>query len=294
MVPCLLVLSSTVAAAETPPAEEVALTPVCAEVDASRDTLGESERALARAQLARVLQDADLLVVEHDCVEHYVLSHEQRDGDFVVRLSGPGGVRRVRNPERARLADAYDRMLTALLDAQDEAAEAAANAAAAIEPTDSTYVDATASTPVVDAVAPDPDRPVRQDSILYGQLSAGNYGTGAGAGFRVPTSRDGALDFGFTTMGDGQRFAASIGMKYLQFMRPEAATSPYLGGGVSYAGLSSAMTEDSGARLDGMFGVMLNRTAATRFFIQADLGLPLFSVAGAYEPTFMASVGVGQ
>ena len=242
-----------------------------------------------------MLQDADLLVVEHDCVEHYVLSHEERDGDFVVRLSGPGGVRRVRNPERANLAAVYDRMLTALLDAQQEAAEAAADAAvAAIEPTDETYVDATASTPVVDAVAPDPDRAVRQDSILYGHLAAGNYGTGAGAGVRIPTSRDGMLDLGFATMGEGQRFAASFGAKYLQFMRPEAATSPYLGGGLSYAGLSSAMTDDSGARLDGTFGVMLNRTAATRFFFQADLGLPLFSVAGAYEPTFMASVGIGQ
>ena len=163
LVTCLLVLSSAVAAADpspTPPTgDEVELTPVCAEIDVSRDTFGETERELARAQLVRVLQDADLLVVERDCVDHYMLSHEVRDGDFFVRLAGPGGVRRMRNPERAALLAVYDRMLTALLDAQ----EAKGTEVAAIEPTDSTYADATTSTQTsFDAVAPEVPRNERR------------------------------------------------------------------------------------------------------------------------------------
>lgn len=306
LVPCLLVLSSSVAAADsepTPAGDEVVLTPVCAEIDATRDTFGETERELARAQLVRVLQDADLLVVERDCVERYVLSHEQRDGDFVVRLTGPGGVRRVRNPERAELQTVYDRMLTALIDAQEEAAKAAASAArdaaaaakraevATIEPTDSTYEDATTSTDSFDAVAPDEPSAVRGDMVFYGQLVAGSAGSGAGVGLRIPTSRARAIDLSFVGAGS----LVAVGAELLHFAQADAPTSVYVGGGLSYAEQSAGyMEEATGARLEGTAGVMFNRTGSTRMFLQADLGLPLYSLAGGYSPTFMVSLGVGQ
>ena len=295
LVSCLLVLSSTIAAAD--PAPDVELTPVCAEIDATRDTLGETERELARAQLVRVLQDADLLVVERDCVEHYVLSHEARDGDFFVRLAGPGGVRRVRNPERAELQAVYDRMLTALLDAQEEAAEAteaAGTEVAAIEPTDSTYADATTSAPDYDAVAPEEPRTVRQDIVAYGQLVGGNYGTGIGLGLRIPSSRARAIDLSFVTTSGGPEQISAVGAKILSYLAPDDPTSVYLGGGLSYAVQNLNEMEEAGARLEGSASVMLNRTGSTRMFLQVDLGLPLYSFAGGYEPTFMFSLGVGQ
>lgn len=311
MVPCLLVLSSAVAAADPAPTptappmgDEVALTPVCAEIDTSRDTFGETERELARAQLVRVLQDADLLVVERDCAEHYKLSHEVRDGDFIVRLAGPGGARRARNPERAELLAVYDRMLTALLDAQAEAAEAASAEAAAaargtevatIEPTDSTYADATTSTQTdFDAVAPEEPSAVRQDMVFYGQLVGGSHGTGAGLGLRIPAARAHAIDLSLLTVGDGDNHLSAIGAKVMHYLQPDGPTSVYLGGGLSYAAQRSLLMEQSGGRLEGSGGVMLNRTGSTRMFVQADLGLPLYSGTGGYDPTFMISVGVGQ
>ncbi len=285
LVPCLLVLSSAVAVAD----DEMVLTPVCAEVDPARDTFGETERELAKAQLARVLQDLDLLVVEHDCVEHYVLSHELQNGDFSVRLAGPGGVRRVRNPERAELQLVYDRMVTSLIDAQVQETRVAT-----VEPTDSTYANAIEAQPDIDAVPPDPASPVRLDAVLYGQLTAGNYGTGAGLGLRIPVSAARAFDLSLSSVSDGGRQASAFGAKLVHYVSPESPTTPYLGAGLAVATHSTEMAESSGARLDASAGLMMNRTGSTRMFMQVDLGLPLFAIEGGYEPSITVSFGVGR
>jgi hypothetical protein len=143
-------------------------------------------------------------------------------------------------------------------------------------------------------VAPDEPSAVRQDLVLYGQLMAGSIGTGVGAGLRIPSSHTRAIDLSFVTAGNGRDQLTAIGAKVLTYVAPDLATSWYAGGGLSAAVQNEGSMEESGVRLEGTAGVMLNRTGSTRMFLQADLGLPLYSVANSYNPTFMFSFGIGQ
>jgi len=309
MVAATLVLATSVAAAE--PAADLALASVCAEIDAARDVLPPTERAVAQLRLARALQDADVLVVDHGCTEHYVLSHEQDGDDFIVRLVGPAGVRRARNPERDALPRAYERLVIALLDAQEEAAEAArlaqeeANEAAeaalaeqaasarpevaTTEPTDTTYADATAMQTDFDVVPPEPASTVKLDALFYVQLHAGSFGAGFGIGVRFAVSPAVAVDLSLAGAGGDDSDLVETSAKVLGYRFPEASSSSYFGGGIGFGSQTSYEMESSGMSLHGTAGYGFNRTQSFRMFVQGDLGIPLYSGA----PTLMFSVGAG-
>lgn len=304
---------------------ELTLTPSCAEIDASRDTLPAAEREAARKQLDRILQGLDLLVVETGCVDHYVLSHEREGNDAIVRITGPAGTRRGRNPKTR--AEAYEKLVIALLDAQEaaiekakedaEAAEEAAKAAldaqaGAAQPAeetvaateadtnaDTTAIDPTYHSDNFDAVAAEEPSRVRTDWLLYGQLMAGSAGTGIGLGVRIPITTGLGLDFSMKHAEGDQTMWSSYGVKLVTYRSPDADSSSYFGGGIAagvqnvrmYEGAYGSYEDEvAGLEFTGVAGYMFNRTGGTRLFVQADLSVPTFS--GAHMAT-MASAGLG-
>lgn len=287
----LVLLSSSIAAAEP---DEVSVAPVCAEVDATRDSLTAAERSIALQQLTRVLQDADLLVVEHECTEHYVLAHELRDGALVVRISGPGGARVSRDPDRQALPTLYRRMVDALIDAQDQAAVTVATVE---PPTETTYPEPAALSEV-DVSTTDTPSGVQTDAVFYAALVAGNYGLGVGFGVRVPTSRAFALDLSLIESEGDAKDTAMLSARLIKFHSPDADVSPYAGGGLSVGNQREDRMTGSGAQIDATLGVVINRTGTTRGFAQATLSIPLFEMTdgegSSYSPTVMFSIGAGR
>lgn len=286
----LVLLSSSIAAAEP---DEISVAPVCAEVDATRDSLTQPERALAIQQLTRVLQDADQLVVDSDCTEHYVLAHELRDGELVVRISGPGGVRVSRHPDRDALPALYQRMVDALIEAQERAAVVVATVE---EPGDTTYPEPFAE-PDVDASAAQTNV-VKTDAVLYAAGVVGNFGLGLGIGVRLPVSRAFALDLSLVeSSGDG-RDTSLLSAKVVKYRSPDADVSAYAGFGLSVGEQRDGEMTGSGPQIDGTLGVMFSRTSATRGFAQANLSVPMFELSdgmtSSYSPTMMFSVGLGR
>ena len=150
-------------------------------------------------------------------------------------------------------------------------------------------------------------------SPAYGQVAGGSFGyarLGYGAvlregghgaapafGFGFRGELDAvAVDFSFMNFivppdtqlaGDGAFATSFIRLQVLSFLEPDADRSFYLGGGMSFAGVTagrSVRTDTSyttnweGSGLQGEFtaGYELARSSAIRMFVQGDVGLPLF------------------
>jgi len=83
-------------------------------------------------------------------------------------------------------------------------------------------------------------------------------------------------------------FAGSVlRLQALRFVNPGADSSPYVGGGFSWGGVSAEREQTpatyvtswhgSGLQAEVTVGYELARTSPIRLFVQADIGLPLFN-----------------
>jgi len=122
----LPVLTILLAAAASTAHADPTITPLarsCAEV--AEDGLDPTTHARAVATLARVLERADLFVVDRDCTEVYRIQHAP-DGDLVV-LIGPGARVTARRGEHPPLGELYSDLL---MRQRRQRAQAEADAAA--------------------------------------------------------------------------------------------------------------------------------------------------------------------
>lgn len=105
-----------------------------------------------------------------------------------------------------------------------------------------------------------------------------------------------AVDFSFLNFvmsadpqlrGDGAFAGSLIRLQVLRFLAPEAERSLYVGGGMSYSGVTAGRslrtdtyysTSWSGSGMQGELtaGYELARSSPIRMFVQTDVGLPLF------------------
>ena len=127
-------------------------------------------------------------------------------------------------------------------------------------------------------------------------LGQGDRGAGPAFGFGIRGELDiVAVDFSFLNfvvpareMQDGGAFASSlIRLQVLRFLDPAADRSIYLGGGMSYAGITAGRSlvtdttyttnwDGSGMQGELTAGYEIARSSPIRLFVQADVGLPLF------------------
>lgn len=149
-------------------------------------------------------------------------------------------------------------------------------------------------------------------SPVYGQVAGGSFfyarlgygavatehgspATALGFGFRGELDTV-AVDFSFGNLilaadrhliGEGALAGSMFRLQVLRFLAPEADRSVYVGGGMSYAGVSagrsrrddtSYTTGWAGTGMQGDFavGYELARSSSIRLFVQTDVGLPLF------------------
>jgi len=283
-----LLLMTSVAAAD-----DLTLEPVCAELS-DTDALSPNEQTVAREAFVRLLEGANLLVVEDDCTDRYRLSHTTENGNFIVRIVGPRVIRFARNPDRQDLVTVYRSLLDLVIAAEQEIDAAAVTKrdadATEPEPDHEQEGEETSDVDVGSSEAPS----VRTDTTLFAQFLAGTSGVGLGVGLRVPVSTSRALDL-YTLRTEGDYDALTlVGARLLTFTNPHGARSAYLGAGIAYSGEEKmeydGLYSDAGAQLESSIGVMFNRTEKFRVFLQADLDIPLY---GTWVPTFMVSLGAG-
>jgi hypothetical protein len=260
----------------------IELAPTCVEIDATHDELPEAERPAARLLLVRALERLDLLIVETGCRETITISHMHDGGSVHVRLANSHARRKLTVSIREDMLEVYGRMGKSLL------APPAEPVAAPIEPIE---------TPAVTAYEPEPV--VLKPGSWYVLVGLGVHDDGGGKGisFGYRYGHQYKLDLGMSITGsDGSTTTAFRG-QVLKMKTPAEAMSVYYGMGVSYAStelmMSSGVRDASGARIESTGGVELARSRSRRLYVEGNLSIPLYEVAGNYPVAFVASIGAG-
>ncbi|MBV8757741.1 MAG: hypothetical protein JO257_10710 [Deltaproteobacteria bacterium] len=268
----LLLLASTASA--DPAAHEVVrvreLVPTCVVIDAEHDALLPDERPIAARTLARVLEQADVLVVETGCADTYTVRHERAPDGLIVHVTSPRGARRLHAANVGALGAAYRDAVNSLYaatdapamrrdvpaaapaNATDTAAVASVPAAAPSSLTEGLVAlpadGAPSQVPVVDTFAepaPAVDLGKRVPGaggvMWYGSLGFapvlnGDTATSFGVGLRFEQSAS-LLELGadLYSSGDGSQPVRGqrLNARLMKVLSPDSSISPYVGGGLA-------------------------------------------------------------
>ncbi|MDQ3337020.1 MAG: hypothetical protein M4D80_17805 [Myxococcota bacterium] len=270
----------------------IELVPTCVAIDTELDQLPEAERPAARLLLVRALERLDQLIVETGCQDTITVSH-QRDGESLhVRLANAHARRKLTVSVRDEMLEIYARMGKTLIEAS---APAPAPPAAALDPIEDYTAAAPAiETPAVTAFEAEPPAQLKPGT-WYAQFGLGVHDSEGGKGFAFGY-RYGhryKLDLGMSITGSDASMTTALRGQVLKHKTPDARTSVYYGMGLSYASTEMTMSDSSGARIESTVGVELGRSRSSRFYLESNLSVPLYDVAGNYPVAFVASFGVG-
>jgi hypothetical protein len=259
----LLLLSSRAFADDA-----LVIAPTCVTVDPA-DVLPPADREIAQRAVVRAFERHDVLVVEHDCTDHYVLAH-QRD---VIQLSS---ARRVsREPDLGDRTATYALLVDEVLSPD---APRAANVPTATYGTDDPAVEVE-SEALEEAPAP--------HSILYGQVLVGSM-SGFAGGYRHPIEPWIAIDVRFATVA-GDSTMRSLGAALLGMLSPRSSSSGYLGGGLSIASEHDGHSDEAGPRFDAIAGLEWGRHERWSKFVQGEVSYSLYGTPN----TVLVSFGLG-
>jgi hypothetical protein len=297
---CISVLASVLitasALAQTPPPSTVKapVRDVCITVDEARDMMPPRDRAAALRFLARSFELEGRHVVPTECSMPYRVSHIRLGNRVVVTLTGTEGNREATALGLDDLPALYSQMVRSLVTGRPMTA---------FNVVDRTNVTASQAAPLR----------ARADSFVYlrlghgSNLGGGRGGPAGGFGFRTELDSFG-IDVSFLNTqsnSGGPSTSSLLKLEGLYFRNPEANSSAYAGGGLSYAGSSFG-----GRGLQGELtvGYELARATSLRVFVQADATLPFYkttferyaSFTGftvgterRYAPLITLSVGLG-
>ena len=278
---------------------------ICVSVDEARDTFTEANRKAAVLLLVSQFEAEGQRVVTSDCTDSYVVSHVELGRTITVTLAGPQGKRDGVAMGIDDVPALYSQLVRALLGGRD--------VGSMTKVVDRTNV-------VVAQTAP---LRVEADSLMYVRLGYGSQlgaasrsGAAMGIGFRreldvlaidvsfanilEQSARAGFLDNGSS--------ASLIKLVALRYMNKQSNSSVYWGGGASW-GSASGWSDNNYWRGSGIQGELtagyeMLRASNIRMFWQADMVLPLYSVAvenfrnlsvsnRQYMPTATVSFGLG-
>ena len=304
----------------------IELVPTCVAIDGEHDELPEAQREHARLLLVRTLERQDQLIVEAGCEETIELSHQRDGANVVVRLAGPRARRRLTVSAQEDMLEIYGRMVKSLLEApvppaqpsepaprtEPAIAEPPSTTPAIIEPFD----DAPTTTPALGHPSDTPSAEGSEDAVAMRQrLWYARFGFASIAGMGGMSfvtgwrrgSRANVVDVGFAFVSGedaGDRVSsASVRVQGLHYASPASRSSAYLGGGGSLGitsldihrdGQLTMQESNGGVQLDGTLGYEWNRTGSHRFSVEANLGLPLYTIGETYPACFVASFGVAM
>lgn len=266
---------------------------VCVSIDESRDTLSPPERIAAVLVLGREFERAGHPVVSDTCTTRFALSHIRLGENILVALEGP--VRRLEG-RALGLEDLpllYNQMVRSFVTGKPMSG---------FNVTDRTNVTA--------AQESSPHR-VQVDSFGYARLGYGGifggdraYGSPSfGLGYRAEMDAFGLdvsfLNFAIARSSDYYGATPAMTGEWLRleglyFLKPTANATAYVGGGISYGGVSftssASPTQYRGVTYmdaehfdgSGLMGVLtagyeVPRASAMRVFIQADVVIPFFA-----------------
>jgi hypothetical protein len=256
---------------------------VCVSVDTAHDTLSASERTAAVLLIAKQFEEQREQVVEPPCPNQYTVSHVQLGHNISVTLVGPGGRRDATAIGLEDLPAVYNQMVRSLLTGR---------------PMDLTGVVDRTNVSRTQAV----NLRVDSDSVFYARLGyAALFGPRTQGvpsmtllGYRHELDTLG-IDVSFLNLQfnqdrnyaspSGNRSASSgswVKLEALYFKNPHANQTPYVGAGLSWTGvsISEGATSWSGSGLQAEFsaGYEMARASTLRLFLQADAGVPLYSL----------------
>ena len=311
----LLALASTASAEPLPAHADVVrvreLVPTCVAIDADHDALSAEDRVGAVRTLARVLEQAELLVVETGCVDTYTLRHERSPEGLVVHVRGPRGARRLHAKEVAALGATYREAVYSLFATSASPAALPPPVAETNEPAMPRV--AQTSEPAAPATTDTPTDPSARVPAAGGLLWYGALGIAPVAHADAATSFGGGLreehagvliDIGFDVLssGDGSRSvrADRFGARVVRVLRPDAAASPYIGAGLALGSTriegQYAMASGSGLEATAVFGFDLVRDhRGARLFTELAVVAPFYELSDAtWTPSALLRVGVGK
>jgi len=291
---------------------------VCAQVDASRDTLSDADRNATRIFLTQSLRREGLQVVESGCSETYTVYHVKLGNSVTVFMQSPQGYRETTAHAVEEIPAVYSQMIRSLLSGRPM------NGA-------NDTVDRTNVTSAQQA----PNR-VEADSLWYARLGYGGvagpsfgHGPGIGFGYRYELDQLGIdlsfLNLMFANNSNNNGSSGSVGvtgtwirLMALYFLNPAANRSAYVGAGLGWGATAVASATDvnsatgsvsaySGSGLQGevSLGYELLRASTIRIFLQGDVSLPFYKIhsetltstttnyASSYAPSFVVSMGIG-
>ena len=295
---------------------------VCAQIDASRDTLSEADRNATKIFLTQSLRREGLQVVESGCSETYTVYHVKLGNSVTVFMQGPQGYRETTAHAVEEIPAVYSQMIRSLLSGR---------------PMDGANdtVDRTNVTSAQQA----PNR-VEADSLWYARLGYGGvlgpsfgHGPAIGFGYRYELDQLGIdlsfLNLMFADNTNNNGSSGSVGvtgtwirLMALYFLNPSANRSAYVGAGLGWGATAVASATDvnsttgtvsaySGSGLQGelSLGYELLRASTIRIFLQGDVSLPFYKIhsdtltstssstvttyGSSYAPSFVVSLGSG-
>lgn len=288
---------------------------VCVTVDEVRDTFSPADRSAALLLLTRQFELAGERVGPAGCAAPYVVSHVQLGKSITVTLSGPGGHRDAVALGMEDVPAVYSQMVRSLLTGRPMTAHGVLD-----------------RTNVSEAQAAAPRR-VGSDSVLYARLGYGGIfgdstygGPSVGLiGYRKELNSI-AIDVSFLNFqyrtsqssygySSGSMTASWLKLEALRFRTPLSDRSAYMGAGLSWntTNIDNSSRYWNGSGLQGELtaGYEIGRASTIRLFIQADAGLPFYTLTGTttfysyamrnpspviehrYAPSLMLSLGLG-
>lgn len=312
------ILSSLIAAFTIISLSHGASAAVCAQIDASRDTLAESDRNATKIFLTQALRREGLQVVESGCSETYTAYHVKLGNSVTVFMQGPQGYRETTAHAVEEIPAVYSQMIRSLLSGRPM------NGA-------NDTVDRTNATSAQQA----PNR-VEADSLWYARLGYGGvkgpsfgHGPAIGFGYRYELDELGIdlsfLNLMFANNSNDSGTSGSVGvtgtwirLMALYFLNPTANRSAYLGAGLGWGVTAVASATDvnsvtgsvsaysgSGLQAELSLGYELLRASTIRIFMQGDVSLPFYKIHSTvitsattntdstYAPSFVVSLGIG-
>lgn len=294
---------------------------VCAQVDASRDTLSDSDRNATRIFLTQSLRREGLQVVESGCTDTYIVYHVKLGNSVTVFMQGPQGYRETTAHSVEEIPAAYSQMIRSLLTGQPMNG--------ANDTVDRTNVTSNQQMP----------NRVEADSLWYARLGYGGvkgpsfgHGPGIGFGYRYELDELGIdlsfLNLMFADNSNNNGSSGSVGvtgtwirLMALYFLNPSANRSSYVGAGLGWGATAVASATDvnntsgsvsaysgSGLQAELSLGYELLRASTIRIFVQGDVSLPFYKIhsdiltptgtgsatsGSSYAPSFVVSLGIG-
>jgi hypothetical protein len=256
----------------------------CVGIDEAHDTLSRDERTAAVLLVKRQFQLAGYGVADKPCEATYTVSHIRLGSTIVVSLSGPLGSREGRALGLDDLPAIYSQMVRSLTTGA---------------PMGSLSVLDRAN---VSAAQDLPPRRVQSEVLWYARVGhaslfgpTAHHGASFGFGFRAEFDRVG-FDVSFLNVhtSEPRSYSSSGGsamslvkLEGLYYLSPSANRSAYAGAGLSYGRTDLRGTGSDGYHFSGRgaglqaelsAGYEIARVTSARFFVQANMTLPLYNV----------------